>query len=606
MARQINYSKRDFASLKNEQINYIKQYYPEVAQNFNDASILSVFLDLNAAIADNLNFQIDRALQETVLDYAQERQSLYNIAKTYGLKLPTKSASVGVVEFSAQVPVYGDQEDTRYLPIVRSGTQVTNGTNTYEVLYDIDFNSAVNSSGKSDRTKLPIFTNGKLTGYTITKTGLIVAGVTKTFTQVFAKSNPFQMITLPENNVLSVDSVIHKTGTSYTAIPTLNEFNNSPNKWYEVPSLAEDNVFVEDPNSPRIDGIAKGIYEKIDQRYIVEYTPNGFCQLTFGSQTDSSMDILDDFMDSGGFDLKSFLRNGSLGMAPIANTTMYIKYRIGGGVDSNAGTGTITEISRPIIDISGPDQTIVNSVIASMEVTNTTPALGGSDEPSIEELRQYIAYNFSAQNRAVTLNDYKALIMSMPSTFGTPAKTSITQRSNKIEIGVLSYDNNGNISNSVTSLLMENVAAYLSKYRMINDYVIVKPAEIINIGFEISVIVETGQNTQVSSRISNLVNSEFTNDKTNLGKHYSVGSLASKITQVDGVINVNYIKVFNKTGAGYSSNRTKQRLSDVSTGEIDISGNVVLVEEHQMLSIKNPDVDIKTVTLTTNIINQNG
>ena len=118
MARQINYSKRDFASLKTEQINYIKQYYPEVVQNFNDASILSVFLDLNAAIADNLNYQIDRALQETVLDYAQERQSLYNIAKTYGLKLPTKSAAVAVVEFTAQVPVYGDQEDKKYLPII--------------------------------------------------------------------------------------------------------------------------------------------------------------------------------------------------------------------------------------------------------------------------------------------------------------------------------------------------------------------------------------------------------------------------------------------------------------------------------------------------------
>lgn len=603
MARQINYSKRDFASLKTEQINYIKQYYPEVVQNFNDASILSVFLDLNAAIADNLNFQIDRALQETVLDYAQERQSLYNIAKTYGLKLPTKSASVGVVEFSVQVPVYGDQEDVRYLPIVRSGTQVTDGSNTYEVLYDIDFNSATNSSGNSDRTKLPIFLNGKLTGYTITKTGIVTAGVTKTFTQVFAKSNPFQVITLPENNVLSVDSVIHKSGTNYTAIPTLNEFNNSQNKWYEVPSLAEDNVFVEDPNSPRIDGIAKGVYKKIDQRYIVEYTPNGFCQLTFGSQTDSSLDILDDFMDSGNFDLTSFLRNGSLGMAPIANTTMYIKYRIGGGVDSNAGAGTITEIGRLIADVNGPDETVVNSVRNSMSVVNITPALGGSDEPSIEELRQYIAYNFSAQNRAVTLNDYKALIMSMPSVFGTPAKTSITQRSNKIEIGVLSYDNNGEISNSVTSLLMENIAAYLSKYRMINDYVIVKPAEIVNIGFEVGVIVESGQNTQVSARISNLISSEFTNDKTSLGKSYSVGSMISKLTQIDGIINVNYVKTFNKTGPGYSMNTTKQTVLDRATGEIDTNSGLILVEDYQMLSIKNPDIDIKTITTTTDIRN---
>ena len=71
----INYSQRDFASLKQSQINYIKQYYPGIVQNYNDASILSVFLDLNAAIADNLQFHIDRSLQETVLDYAQERQS---------------------------------------------------------------------------------------------------------------------------------------------------------------------------------------------------------------------------------------------------------------------------------------------------------------------------------------------------------------------------------------------------------------------------------------------------------------------------------------------------------------------------------------------------
>lgn len=604
MARQINYSKRDFASLKTEQINYIKQYYPEVVQNFNDASILSVFLDLNAAIADNLNFQIDRALQETVLDYAQERQSLYNIAKTYGLKLPTKAAAVGVVEFTAQVPVYGDQEDIRYLPIIKSGTQVTNGNNTYEVLYDIDFNSAVNSSGNSDRTKIPIFTNGKLTGYTITKTGIIVAGTTKTFTQVIATSRAFQQITLPENNVLSVDSIIHKTGTNYTTIPTLNEFNTSSNKWYEVPSLAEDNIFIEDPNSPRVDGIAKGVYEKIDQRYIVEYTPNGFCQVTFGAQTDSSIDILDDFMDAGSFNLKSFLRNGSLGLAPIANTTMYIRYRIGGGVDSNAGVGTINEIAQLLADISGPDTTIASNVRASISVTNTTPALGGSDEPSIEELRQYIAYNFSAQSRAVTLNDYKALIMSMPSTFGTPAKTSITQKSNKIEIGVLSYDSNGEISNTITSLLMENIANYLSKYRMINDYVIVKPAEIINLGFEVGVISENGQQTQVSARIANVIKNEFTNDKANLGKNYSVGSMVAKIAQVDGVINVNYIKAFNKTGIGYSSNTTNQAVYDTATGEIDISGNYILVEDYQMLSIKNADVDIKVIPVTTSITNQ--
>lgn len=597
MARQINYSKRDFASLKTEQINYIKQYYPEVVQNFNDASILSVFLDLNAAIADNLNFQIDRALQETVLDYAQEKQSLYNIAKTYGLKLPTKSAAVAVVEFTAQVPVFGDQEDKRYLPIIKAGTQVTNGNSSYELLYDVDFSSALNSAGKPDRTKRPIFVNNKLTSYSITKTGIIISGVSKIYSQVFTATQPFYKIILPENNVLSVEGIFHKFGTNFTTSPSDSEFLNSSNKWYQVPSLAEDSVFIEDPNSPRVDGIAKGIYSQVDQRYIVEYTPNGFCQITFGSQTDTSFDILDDFMDNGGFSLKSFLRNGSLGLAPITNTTMYIKYRIGGGVDSNAGVGTITQIGKLNSVINGPDSAINTTVKASITVTNTTPAVGGADEPSIEELRNYISYNFSAQNRAVTLNDYKVLMMSMPSTFGTPAKASVVQRQNKIEIGVLSYDSSGNISNEISTLLMENIANYLSRYRMINDYVLVKPAEVVDLGFEISVMVEPGTQVETSSRITKIVSDEFSKDKIALGKNYSVGEIIKKVTQTDGVVNVNYIKAFNKTGVGYSNNVTKQTVLDTATGELDISNNYIIVDEYQLLNIRKPDTDIKVIPL---------
>jgi len=282
---------------------------------------------------------------------------------------------------------------------------------------------------------------------------------------------------------------------------------------------------------------------------------------------------------------------------------MFVKYRIGGGVESNTGVGTITDITRLNATINGPDQNINSTVRASIGVNNTTPAVGGSDEPTIEELRNYIAYIFSAQNRAVTLNDYKGLIMSMPSVYGSPAKTSITQRQNKIEIGVLTYDANGAISNVVSSLLMENIAAYLSKYRMINDYVIVKPAEVVDLGFEVSVLVETGQQVQVSAKISNTVKGEFTNDKTNLGKSYSVGEMIKKITQIDGVLNVNYIKAYNKTGSGYSSNTTKQTIIDTATGEIDITNNYIIVEEYQMLNIKKPDVDIKIIPVIATGIN---
>jgi hypothetical protein len=602
MAKQINYSKRDFASLKNEQINYIKQYYPGLVQNFNDASILSVFLDLNAAIADNLHFHIDRALQETVLDYAQERQSLFNIAKTYGLKLPSRSSSIAVCEFSVQVPVRGDAEDARYLPILYAGSQFLSGENSFELLYDIDFASNFNISGKVDRTKVPIFINGVLTSYRITKTGIVIAGATRIYTQKITNTKSFYQITLPENNVLSIESIIHKNGTTFQTAPTISEFNSDINKWYEVQALAEDSVFIEDRLTPPVNGIYRGNYIKTDRRFIREYTPNGFCTLTFGSMTNQGLDILDDFVDAGSFDLKSFLNNNSLGFAPIANTTMYIKYRIGGGADTNVGINTIDTVGQVSFKINGSDEQINSIVRNSLTVLNVTPAIGGGDQPSIEELRNYISYNFAAQNRAVTLQDYKAIVLGMPAKFGVPSKTSVSQIQNKINVSVLSTDTDGNLINIVTSTVLENIANYLSRYRMINDYVIVRPADVINIGFEISVLVDSGSQISSVANIVSTVTDEFNKETTDLGQSYLLGNLIKKLSQIDGILSINYIKAFNKVGGNYSTSKlSDDLLLNLNTNEIDLTPGAIKVTNDQILQIKSPEIDIVVIPTTQNL-----
>ena len=124
MSKQISYATRDFQGLRNELVTLTKNYYPDLVKNFNDASIYSVLLDINAAVADNLHFHIDRVWQETMLDFAQQRQSLYHIAKTYGLRLPGVRPSVALCDFSITVDVRGDKEDTRYLGILKGGAQV--------------------------------------------------------------------------------------------------------------------------------------------------------------------------------------------------------------------------------------------------------------------------------------------------------------------------------------------------------------------------------------------------------------------------------------------------------------------------------------------------
>jgi len=235
--RRISYTDRDFEGLRQELINYTQQYYPELINNFNDASVFSLFLDLNAAIGDNLNFQLDRSIQETVLQYAQQRSSIYNIARTYGLKIPGYRPSVALADFSITVPAFGDQEDARYLGILRAGSQTVGAGQTFENTYDIDFASQYNNEGFPNRIKIPNFdSNNRLVNYTITKRETVVNGQTKVYKQVINNTDvyPFYELFLPERNVLGITSVIQKDGTTFQSTPSFQEFINSPNKWYEV------------------------------------------------------------------------------------------------------------------------------------------------------------------------------------------------------------------------------------------------------------------------------------------------------------------------------------------------------------------------------------
>jgi len=112
--KKISYTERDFEGIRRDLMNFTQEYYPELIQNFNDASVFSVLMDLNAAVADNLHFHIDRSIQETVLQYAQQRSSVFNIARTYGLKVPGYRPSVAIVDISITVKPFGDAEDVRY------------------------------------------------------------------------------------------------------------------------------------------------------------------------------------------------------------------------------------------------------------------------------------------------------------------------------------------------------------------------------------------------------------------------------------------------------------------------------------------------------------
>jgi hypothetical protein len=387
--RKISYTTRDYQAVRTELLNYVRTYYPELIQDFNDASVFSVFIDLNAAIADNLNYQIDRSIQETVLQYAQQKSSIYNIARTYGLKIPGQRPSVALVDFSVTVPAFGDKEDERYLGTLIRGSQVVGAGIVFENVNDIDFASPYNSEGFPNRLKIPNFNaNGVLINYTITKREVVVNGITKVFKRVITPNDvkPFFELFLPEKNVLGITSVLLKNGTQYTNVPTTAEFLGLENRWYEVDALAEDRVFVEDPTKVSDQpGIKVGRYIQTQNRFITEFTPEGFKKMTFGGGTNTAQDALDQFTTIGAtLDLQKYSNNLSLGSALTPNSTLFVQYRVGGGLATNLGTNIINQVGTVTFFVNGPSENTNSAVVNSLRCNNVTAAIGGAGIPSLE------------------------------------------------------------------------------------------------------------------------------------------------------------------------------------------------------------------------------
>ena len=607
--KKISYTVRDFQAVRNELINFVKTYYPELIQNFNDASVFSVLMDMNAAVADNLNYQIDRSLQETVLQFAQQKISLYNIARTYGLKIPGQRPSVSLVDFSITVPAFGDKEDIRYCGILRRGTQVNGAGQSFETVYDIDFSSQYNGDGQpNSRIVRPnVDANGIIQNYTVTKREVVVNGLTKVFKRVITPNDvkPFFEMFLPERNVLGVTSVIVKDGTSYTNVPNDQEFLSTTNRWYEVRSLVEDRVFIEDPTKPSdAPGIKVGKYITTSDKFVTEYTPQGFLKMTFGGGNNSAENQLREFARDGiVLNLNKYTDNLGLGSTLKSNSTLFVQYRVGGGISSNVGVGVISQVQRSNFFVNGPSEITNTTTVNSLSCTNPIAAIGGAPAPTLEEIRNLVSFNFSAQNRAVTVNDYDSILRTMPSQFGAPSKVSIVEENNKIKIKILSYDANGKLTSVVPNAIKTNIANYLSNYRMINDYISVESANVIDLGFDISVVLDSSQSQgAIIAKIIDIVSTYMSPATRQLGENVNISELRRQIQTENGVLSISDIQVFNKVGGQYSSSQTSQPYSDPVTKQIGLISDTIFAEPTQVYQVRFPNVDIRVSVLNLSTV----
>tara|TARA_R110001606_G_scaffold398931_1_gene579584 strand:+ start:682 stop:2487 length:1806 start_codon:yes stop_codon:yes gene_type:complete len=597
MAQGINYNARNFVEVRSELINFVKQYYPDLFSDFNDASVGQMLLELNAAVADMLSYNTDRTFQETQIDYAQERSSVLAMGRTLGLNIPGVRPSVCLVDFTVTVPTKGDSFNSDYAPILKYGSQVEGAGQTFQVDEDVNFASPLSSGGVPNRLVLPNKdNNGVIVSYNIVKREAVINGRSKVLKRNIRPEDlkPFMELILPDTNVTSVEQVKLVDGLDAVE-PPMSEFLKFDDSFYGVESLADSQVFMEDKNRNSDNGsIIPGKWVNVDKRFVKDYTDKGFCRLTFGSGTPSAQPLVDYINNNSLSQLDNVLNNKSLGELPKANSTLFIRYNVGGGESSNVGPNVLQNKGVIYLITQGNSAANNESVELSLKCTNPTPAIGGADTPSVDELRHLIKYNFSSQNRAVTVRDYYTLISKMSSKFGVPYKSAIAETQNKIEVSTLSLDSNRKLTAISTDTLNDNMSRYLANYRMINDYITITSGKIINISMEVYCYIDKNFNKSlVISQMINTVSDYMSVGRQTMGQNIYLSDLTRELNNIDGVLNIVEFKVYNKIGGKYSLNITPQELN-TTTNEIAIKESLTLFGNfNTMYEIKYPTTDIQ-------------
>lgn len=667
MEKKINYLSRDFASIKDELIKFSNQYYPEVADDFTDSSIGAWLIDLVSAVGDDLSYHTDRMYQETNINSANLRSTLLNLARTNGVKVPGAKCSMCEVEVTCELPIDGDttatngsiaQPNWNYAPIVQRTSLFSAGNENFELVEDLNFAEQFNSDGFSNRKIVPARdSNGNVTGYTVSKSTIAINGTSKVYKKILTSADvkPFMEIVLPEANVTNVESIIFKETADITKSPEIYEYFIDAEeyrfasdavmtyRYFEMDSLADqyrfgmvtkfyDNKVVDmykpheyedyteftaDNKVQKTTRYYRGAWKPVTQKFITEFTDNGYLKIIFGA-SNSYPSLPENATKYGDYMASNLVNNDMLGILPKEGWTMFVLYRVGGGTSTNLGPGAINTITSARVDWGGNTANTSGvkrgKVINSLSITNISTAMAGKDAPSNEELKYLIKYNASAQNRAVTVKDYKVKLMQMPPKFGAPFRNTVIESNNKVEMSFLGLDAKGQLDAALPQRLVENVLEYMSNYRQINDYIEIKSGRIYNIGVEADVFVDKNYNTaDVIGNVIEKIKEYFDVNNHDMGEDIFVGDLEKEISLVDGVISLIELRIFKIWNSGYSPDKCPlpvvvpggacdttiassfriEGVSNIQQIDLEQVDHVLYGDYNSMYEIKNPTTDIQ-------------
>ena len=111
-----NFVAKDFDSLRGELLQYARVYFPDKIQDFSEASLGGLFLDLAAMIGDTMSYYLDHQFNELNPLTAIESGNVTRHVREAGVKITGSAPSSVMVRFYISVPAEKDASDLEYKP----------------------------------------------------------------------------------------------------------------------------------------------------------------------------------------------------------------------------------------------------------------------------------------------------------------------------------------------------------------------------------------------------------------------------------------------------------------------------------------------------------
>ena len=613
--RDIKYLNKDFGELRSSLIEFAKTYFPSTYNDFSPSSPGMMFMEMSAYVGDILSFYLDNQIQENFIQFTRQQNNLYTLAYMLGYRPRVTKAAITTVNIYQKVPslLSGSTyvPDYRYALLLKENTSLKSnlvGVSNFLIQDSVDFSY----SSSQDPTEVTILTINNSSGiveeFLLKKSRTAISANILSTNFTFGSPERFQTVEINTSDIIQVLDIMDSDG----------------NEWYEVPYMAQETIFdtikntnPNDPNNYQDAGEVPYLLQlqKVPRRFVTRFTSPTTLQIQFGAGTNTQNndeEIIPNSDNVGlglpykrsllttGFAPANFLYTDTYGISPY-NTTLTVRYLVGGGVTSNApvnSISTIVNIDNIKFQTNNLDPILAQDVFNSVAVNNTIAADGGQDGDTPDEIKFNALTTFATQLRTVTQDDYLVRALSMPSQYGTIAKIYIEpeklenilpgQIPSVLNLYVLSFNSDKKLKFASTAL-KQNLVTYLSQYRVINDSIKIKDAFFINIGLDFDIVVlPEYNNSEVIFNCIQALKDYFQIDKWQINEPILLRDLYILLDKIDGVQTVKNINITNKVGSdlGYSG-----YAYDVKGATIN---NVIYPSLDPMIfEIRFPDTDIK-------------